>query len=82
MNQFPSKLFHLLRSAVADATDLLLLPPVPGLERPGYNQFAATRRYFRLIQKLKNYTALDVNACVDKWVIIKILASRINGKKT
>jgi hypothetical protein len=54
MNQFSSKLFNLLRSAVANATDLLLLPPVPGLERPGYNQFAATRRYLRLIQKLKN----------------------------
>jgi hypothetical protein len=61
MKQFPSKLFHLLNSAVADATDLLFLPPVPGLERPGYNQFAATRRDLSLSQKFKNYAALGVS---------------------
>jgi hypothetical protein len=59
MDQSPSKLFILLRSVVADATDLLLHPPVPGLERPGYNQIAATRRYPRLKQKPKNYAILS-----------------------
>jgi hypothetical protein len=39
---FLSKLFNLLSSAVANATDLLF-PPVPGLERPGYCQGVATR---------------------------------------
>jgi hypothetical protein len=58
MDQSPSKFFVWLRSAVANATDLLLFPPVPGLERPGCNQFAALRRYLRLNQKLKNYTTL------------------------
>jgi hypothetical protein len=48
----------LLSSAVADATDSLLLPHVPGLERPGYNQFAATRRCLCLSQKLKDYATL------------------------
>jgi hypothetical protein len=65
MDQFPSKFFNLLKSAVANATDLLLLHPVPGLERPGYNQFAATRRCLRLIQKLKNTLGEYVRA--PKW---------------
>jgi hypothetical protein len=53
MNQFPSNLFDFLGSAVANATGLLVLLSGPGLERPGYNQFAATRRYLHLSQKLK-----------------------------
>jgi hypothetical protein len=60
MDQFPSKLFNFLRSAVANATDLLLLPPVPGLERPGYNQFAATRRHLCFSLEFKNYAPLRV----------------------